>query len=80
MNAPKLRSLLDMLRVNAYHYIQAAELLSEIESGIDPSWLTNNQALSPDTVQQIKNTLPTLATHCSQLHLETTETLITKFL
>jgi hypothetical protein len=69
-----------MLRINAYHYIQAAELLAQIQDRIDLGWFNSTEAISPEAIQWISGTLPNLATHCESLDLETTYTLIANFL
>ncbi|MGO8733304.1 MAG: hypothetical protein ACLQVM_10970 [Terriglobia bacterium] len=69
-----------MHRINAYHYIQAAELLAQIQDRIDLGWFNSTDSISVETIQWISGTLPSLATHCESLDLNTTHTLITNFL
>jgi hypothetical protein len=69
-----------MFRVNAYHYIQAAELLAEIQDHIDLGWLNSTESISVEAIQWIAGTLPNLATHCESLDLKTTYALIVNFL
>lgn len=73
-------NLLDMLRVNAYHYVRALELLAEIQHLIDVNWFNSSEPISQDAVERILATLPALSTHCDVLNLETTNALIVEFL
>src|SRR6266567_57245 len=75
-----LVSLWDMLRINAYHYIQAAELLGEIKKKIDDSWLVSSAPITVEAIGWIKGTLPNLATHCVVLRLDVTNKHIDDFL
>ena len=69
-----------MLRINAYHYIQAAELLTEIQNCIDLGRFNGSAAVSDEAIQLIIGTLPNLATHCKSLGLDATYALVTNFL
>jgi hypothetical protein len=70
----------EMLRVNAYDYVQATEVLQEIGNLVESGWLLSSAPITPEAASRIRANLPALASHCKQLEQTVTEKMILNFL
>jgi hypothetical protein len=73
-----LRSLYELLQVNAYHYVQAGEVFSKTDAMFQGGLLSNFQLPEPQ-MAWLKSNLPILAAHCGQLRMPVTHDMIGGF-